>query len=207
LASFEGVSLARCHMPQFFDLQSWNMRMYCARSGTFLSQCGRNRQISVGESIAWRSRPRESLARCWRSQVSSAATSTALVACRGTLRGREAVDLALDGEQGIDARDRLDRDRRLLQPCQIEELASPVRPSGRLDDRSALARGLVEPVEPGIGIRLHPLQGRDHPSARTMAVIRSRRVRDAGMGGLVQQPAALGAHRQHPAVKNVPKPT
>ena len=31
-----------------------------------------------------------------------------------------------------------------------------------------------------------------------MAVIRSRRVRDAGMGGLVQQPAALGAHRQHP---------
>src|SRR4051794_13695429 len=32
-----------------------------------------------------------------------------------------------------------------------------------------------------------------------MAVIRSRRVRDAGMGGLVQQPAALGAHRQHPA--------
>src|ERR1700716_873683 len=43
------------------------------------------------------------------------------------------------------------------------------------------------------------LQGRDHPSARAMAVVRSRRVRDAGMGGLVQQPAALGAHRQHPA--------
>src|SRR5207302_7195234 len=32
-----------------------------------------------------------------------------------------------------------------------------------------------------------------------MAVIRGRRVRDAGMGGLVQQPAALGAHWQHPA--------
>ena len=29
--------------------------------------------------------------------------------------------------------------------------------------------------------------------------LRSRRVRDAGMGGLVQQPAAPGAHRQHPA--------
>src|SRR5262249_33241447 len=28
---------------------------------------------------------------------------------------------------------------------------------------------------------------------------RSRRVRDAGMGGLVQQSAALGADRQHPA--------
>jgi hypothetical protein len=47
--------------------------------------------------------------------------------------------------------------------------------------------------------RSRSLQGRDHPSARAMAVIRSRRVRDAGMGGLVQQPAALGAHRQHPA--------
>src|SRR5689334_22230916 len=32
-----------------------------------------------------------------------------------------------------------------------------------------------------------------------MAQLRSRRVRDAGMGGLVQQPQALGAHRQHPA--------
>ena len=47
--------------------------------------------------------------------------------------------------------------------------------------------------------RSRSLQGRDHPSARAMAVVRSRRVRDAGMGGLVQQPAALGAHRQHPA--------
>ena len=41
------------------------------------------------------------------------------------------------------------------------------------------------------------LQGRDHPSARAMTVVRSRRVRDDGMGGLVQQRAALGAHRQH----------
>src|SRR3954454_5096382 len=32
-----------------------------------------------------------------------------------------------------------------------------------------------------------------------MAVITSRRVRGPGRGGLVQQPAALGAHRQHPA--------
>ena len=79
----------------------------------------------------------------------------ALVAHREALFGREAVDLALDGEQGIDALDCLDRDRRFLQPRQVEELASPMRPAGRLDDRSALARGLVEPVEPGIGIRLH----------------------------------------------------
>jgi hypothetical protein len=32
-----------------------------------------------------------------------------------------------------------------------------------------------------------------------VAVVRSRRVRDTRMGGLVQQPAAPGAHRQHPA--------
>ena len=50
--------------------------------------------------------------------------------------------------------------------------------------------------------RSRSLQGRDHPSARAMAVIRSRRVRDAGLGGLVQQPAALGAHRQHPASRS-----
>ena len=40
-----------------------------------------------------------------------------------------------------------------------------------------------------------PLQGRAHPSTSTMAVVRSRRVRDAGMGRLVQQPATPGAHR------------
>src|SRR5271169_169127 len=32
-----------------------------------------------------------------------------------------------------------------------------------------------------------------------MAVIRGCRVRDAGVGGLVQQSPATGAHRQHPA--------
>src|SRR4051794_8571755 len=32
-----------------------------------------------------------------------------------------------------------------------------------------------------------------------MALVRSRRVRDAGMGRLVQQPATPGAHRQHTA--------
>jgi hypothetical protein len=50
--------------------------------------------------------------------------------------------------------------------------------------------------------RSRSLQGRDHPSARAMAVIRSRRVRDAGLGGLVQQPAALWSHRQHPASRS-----
>ncbi len=40
--------------------------------------------------------------------------------------------------------------------------------------------------------------------SRAMAIITSRRVRDAGMGGLVQQSAALEAHRQHaPKPRNV----
>ena len=36
-------------------------------------------------------------------------------------------------------------------------------------------------------------------SARTLALAGDRRVRHAGMGGLVQQSPAAGAHRQHPA--------
>jgi transposase InsO family protein len=37
-----------------------------------------------------------------------------------------------------------------------------------------------------------------HPSAWAVAFVRSRRVRDAGMGRLVQQSPAALAHRQHP---------
>jgi len=44
----------------------------------------------------------------------------ALLRCR-------AIDLALDGEDGIDALDRLGRDRDLGEPRQIEELASSMR--------------------------------------------------------------------------------
>ena len=43
------------------------------------------------------------------------------------------------------------------------------------------------------------LQSRGHPSARPVAVVRRRRVRNVGMGRLVQQSPAAGAHRQHPA--------
>src|SRR5690606_23117071 len=44
-----------------------------------------------------------------------------------------------------------------------------------------------------------PVQGRSDPSAWAMALVRGRRVRDAGMGRLVQQSPAAGAHRLHPA--------
>jgi hypothetical protein len=49
-----------------------------------------------------------------------------------------------DGEQGIDARNGLACDRRLVDPGQIEELASRMGPTGSLDDRPSLAVGLVE---------------------------------------------------------------
>src|SRR5438045_7350680 len=73
--------------------------------------------------------------------------ATALIAHAGALLWRVAVDLALDGEQHIDALDRLDRDRRLVDAREIKELASRMGPAGRLDDRPRLAVGLVEPVE------------------------------------------------------------
>ncbi len=44
-----------------------------------------------------------------------------------------------------------------------------------------------------------PLQGRSHPSTRTVAQLRGRRVRNPRVGGLVQQSPASGAHRLHPA--------
>lgn len=44
-----------------------------------------------------------------------------------------------------------------------------------------------------------PVQGRSDPSARAMALVRGRRVLDARMGRLVQQPPAARTHRQHSA--------
>jgi hypothetical protein len=52
-----------------------------------------------------------------------------LVACEQALLRAGAVDLAFDGEQRIDALDRFDGDRRLVEPRQIEELASGMRPA------------------------------------------------------------------------------
>ena len=83
----------------------------------------------------------ESLARCSRSQALQRDDErpAALVAHAQALVRRQAVDLALDGEQRIDALDRLDRDRRLVEPRQVEELAPRMRPARRLDDRPRLA--------------------------------------------------------------------
>src|SRR6516164_3398810 len=53
----------------------------------------------------------------------------ALIAHREALLWHHAVDLALDGEQSIDAFDCRDCDWRLLQPCQVEKLAPRMRPA------------------------------------------------------------------------------
>ena len=99
----------------------------------------------------------DTLVRCSRNQVSNATTSGRLRSVRTPTRrdGAARVNLALDGKQRIDARNRLAGDRRLVEPSQIEELAPGMGPTGGLDDWSWLAGGFVEAVEPGIGIRLH----------------------------------------------------
>ena len=81
----------------------------------------------------------ETLARCSRNQLSSSMMSGRLrsLRTRHALLRRQAVDLALDGEQRIDALDRLDGDRRLVDPRQIEELAPRMGPAGSLDDWAA----------------------------------------------------------------------
>src|SRR5512143_1657017 len=65
-----------------------------------------------------------------------------------------AVDLALDGEDCIDTLDRLNRQRRLAQIGQLEEVAPSVAPARRLGDRPRLAPAVVEIAEPGISIGL-----------------------------------------------------
>ena len=81
--------------------------------------------------------------------------SATLLAHAQALLWHEAVDLALDGEQDIDALDRLDGDRRLAEPRQVKELAPAMCPARSFDDRSRFAVGLVELGEAGVGVGLH----------------------------------------------------
>jgi hypothetical protein len=70
------------------------------------------------------------------------------------LRG-DAVDLALDGEQGVDSLNGFNGNRCLVEPRQVEELAPRMCPARRLDDGTRFATCAIEPVEAGIGVRLH----------------------------------------------------
>src|SRR5215207_4954871 len=74
-----------------------------------------------------------------------------LLAHAQTLLRSKTVDLTFDGEQDIDALDRLGRDRRLGESREIEEVC----PASSFNDRTWLAIGLVEPAEASIGVGLH----------------------------------------------------
>src|SRR5204863_7546072 len=89
-----------------------------------------------------------------RLQLADQGAATRL-AHKQTLLRSKSVDLALDGEQDVDALDRLGRDRRLAEPREIKELAPAVRPARGLDDRTSLAIGRVEPSEARVGVGLH----------------------------------------------------
>jgi hypothetical protein len=92
----------------------------------------------------------------------------ARLAHRQTLGCRVTIDLALDGEDRVNAPDRLQRQRRdhagrfalRLAPgirreiSQDEEGPAGMRPAGRLDNRPRLAIGLVQLVVAAIGIGL-----------------------------------------------------
>jgi hypothetical protein len=95
------------------------------------------------------------LARSARIQLSNAATRGR--ARSQALGGRQAVDLAFDSEERVDAFDGLQSDRRdrrrvLAAPCiggdvrQLEELAPRVAPAQSFEDRAGLPVGEVEPV-------------------------------------------------------------
>ena len=100
--------------------------------------------------------------------------------------GGKPVDLALDREDRIDAANRFDRQRRLAQIGQLEELAAPVTPAGSLGDRPRLALGIVEFAEPGVSIGLeNPRIAGEMPDGMLAVAVarvaedRCRRVRPA----------------------------
>src|SRR5690348_9633379 len=70
------------------------------------------------------------------------------------LLGRAAIEVALDGEDRINAAHGLERERRLRHIGQNKEFASPMRPTRGLSDRTGLARHIVQLVESGIGVGL-----------------------------------------------------
>jgi hypothetical protein len=83
--------------------------------------------------------------------------------------------LALDGEHGIDALDRLSGDRRLAQPRQVKELAPPVCPARSFNDRSGFAVGLVELGEAGAAWGL-PVRARSDGNPRIVAFAAASRL-------------------------------
>src|SRR5258708_3824722 len=85
------------------------------------------------------------------------------------LLGGGAVDLALDGEDLVDAANRLDRQWRLPQIGQHKELAPAVGPARRFGDPAGSALGVVEIIEAGIGVGLQDTDPAREMPARMLA--------------------------------------
>jgi hypothetical protein len=90
------------------------------------------------------------------------------------LLGRGAVDLALDGEDLVDAANRLDRQWRLPQIGQHKELAPAVRPARRFGDPAGSSLGVVEIIEAGIGVGLQGADPAGEMPARMLAAAVTR---------------------------------
>jgi len=112
----------------------------------------------------------------------------ALLARRQAVAGRVSVDVALDGEDRIDAAHRLQRHR---SPNALgagigddEELAPAVAPARRLGDRSRPPSAIVEVAEPGIGIGLENAGAAGKVAVRMLAVAVARVMEDRGRGPL-----------------------
>jgi len=73
---------------------------------------------------------------------------------RQPVAGRLAIDLALYGEDRVDAPNRFDRQRRLAQVGLLKEVAPAVAPACRLGNRAEFAFAVVEIAKPGIDIGL-----------------------------------------------------
>ena len=71
--------------------------------------------------------------------------TTAFIAHTKSLLCGQAIDLALDGKQLVDAFDGLDRDRRLGEADEIKEVVPRMRPARDLGDRTGLAGSAIEP--------------------------------------------------------------
>src|SRR5437660_3830670 len=90
------------------------------------------------------------------------------------LLGGGAVDLALDGEDLVDAANRLDRQWRLPQIGQHKELAPAMRPARRFDDPAGSSLGVVEVIEAGIGVGLQDSGPAREMPARMLAAAVAR---------------------------------
>ena len=86
---------------------------------------------------------------------------------RQPVAGRVAVDPALDGEDFVDALNRLDRQRRFAQIGLLKEVAPAMAPARRLGNRAGFAFAVVELAKPGM---LIPAMSPGHSEIMSLAV-------------------------------------